>query len=279
MVAPETKFSTQIAVKTDIARHEVEFQLLHAIWVHNCGVSATDAGSSRLQEFYAFMRGKLLIFFLGLLIVSGYVAAPFVTAWSIREAIRTGDAPYLEAKVDWPSVKQSLKASMGDYAFGTIATGAPQSLNTATVEPQPGLWHRLKHSYGRRMLGSMIDNMVTPVGLARLFSYRQGYNEKVRGIPDEREAYPLMERMQRSWQRVVRAEFLTPTRFAMEMRDRVIENRIYAGVLELRGLAWQLVHLEVKRDPTVVASAADTAAATNSGVWSKLREAALPSGR
>lgn len=224
------------------------------------------------------MRGKLLICLIGLLAVCGYAAAPFVTAWSIREAIRTGDARYLEEKVDWPSVKQSLKASMADYALGPTTPNDPLAEAAASAQPQPGLWQRLKHSYGRRMLASMIDTMVTPAGLSRLFSYRQCYNEKVRGLPDERETYTLFERVQRSWQRVVRAEFLGPSRFAMEMRDRVVENRVYAGILELQGFEWRLVHLEVKRDPAIVA-AADNAPAPSAGLWSKLREAALPQSR
>lgn len=223
------------------------------------------------------MRGKLSIFFIGLLAVGGYVVAPFVTAWSIREAIRAGEAAYLETKVDWPRVKQSLKVSMADYAFGPAVAGDPVS-GAAAAAPRPGLWQRLKNAYGRRVLGSMIESMVTPAGLSKLFSYRQGYDEKVRGIPDERETYSLIERVQRSWQRVVRAEFLSPSRFAMEVRDKVVESRIYAGVLELRGLEWRLVHLEVKHDRTS-APAADAAPSTNADLWPTLREAALPSAR
>lgn len=235
------------------------------------------------------MRGKLLIYVLGLLAIGGYVAAPFVTAWSIREAIRSGDASYLEARVDWPRVKQSLKVSMADYALGSAGgpaggpAGAVNSPNhaDATQSPAPGLWQRFKNAYGRRVIASMIDNMVTPAGLARLFSYRQGYNEKIRGIPDERETLPLHERIGRSWQRVVRAEFLSPSRFAMEMRDKVVQDRTYAGILELQGMQWRLVHLAVKRDRTAgpvfdAAKAVDTAGPS---LWSKLRQAALAPAR
>jgi hypothetical protein len=221
------------------------------------------------------MRGKLLIFFLGLVAIGGYVAAPYVTAWSIREAIRNGDAAYLEASIDWPRVKQSLKESMADYALGPVGDDASPSQADATASPPPGLWQRFKTAYGRRVIATMIDNMVTPTGLARLFSYRQGYNEKIRGIPDEREAYPLHERIRRSWQRVIRAEFISPTRFAMEMRDKVIADRTFAGVLELQGRQWRLVHLEVKRSPTA-GPFLDAANSASPNIWSKLRQAALP---
>lgn len=221
------------------------------------------------------MRGKLTIFFLGLIALSGYVAAPFITAWSIREAIRNGDAAYLEAKVDWPRVKQSLKTSMTAYAFGASEANAQAASSQAT---QSGFWQRLKTTYGQRVIAAIIDKMVTPTGLSRLFTYRQGYNEKVRGIPDERDAFPLHERLQRNWQRVIRAEFLSPTRFAMEMRDKVIEGRIYAGILQMRGLQWQLVHLEVKRDQRAgrLITASNPASPS---LWSRLRQGAIASAR
>jgi len=233
------------------------------------------------------MRGKLTIFFLGLIALSGYVAAPFITAWSIREAIRNGDAAYLEAKVDWPRVKQSLKTSMTAYAFGASEANAqaarssalsPDSSPVSSNAPRPGFWQRLKATYGQRVITTMIDTMVTPTGLSRLFTYRQGYNEKVRGIPDERDAFPLHERLRRNWQRVIRAEFLSPTRFAMEMRDKVIEGRIYAGILQMRGLQWQLVHLEVKRDQRAGRLITASIPASPS-LWSRLRQGAIASAR
>lgn len=219
------------------------------------------------------MRGKLAIFFLGLALVAGYVASPFVAAWSIREAIRNGDGAYLEAKVDWPRVKTSLKSSMTTYALGEQAPHDGTPASEAGMAARPGLWQRIKTAYGRRVVASMVDSMVTPAGLPRLLAYRKSFNEKVRGIPDEREAFSLSERVLRSWKRVLRAEFLTPARFAMEMRDKVVPHRSYAGILELQGLDWRLVHLEVKR---IGDDTSATAAGVAKSAWARLRQAALP---
>lgn len=221
------------------------------------------------------MRGKLLIYFLGLFAVTTFAVSPFVTAWSIREAIRTGNGAYLEATVDWPRVKETLKVSMSTYALGEQAV-AGEATTTAAAAPRPGLWQRIKNAYGRRVVSSMVDNMVSPAGLSRLFSYRQSFNENVRGLPDEREVYSLTERIQRSWRRVIRAEFLSPTRFAMEMRDKVVPHRSYAGVLQLQGLQWRLVHLEVKRIDGEGGTPVDAKANVAGSVWSRLRQAALP---
>ncbi|MCB1506861.1 MAG: DUF2939 domain-containing protein [Hyphomicrobiaceae bacterium] len=220
------------------------------------------------------MRGKLVVFLTGLLALAAYVAAPFHTAWSIREAVRNGDAAYLEARIDWPRVKQSLKTSMADYALApvpSVALGEPEAA-------RPGLWQRIKAAAGRRLVASMVDNLATPAGLSRLFSYRKTYNEKVRGLPDERLTLTLRERISRAWDRVTRAEFLTPSRFAMEMRDKVVPDRRYAGILELQAGTWRLVHLEVKRDENTGQDLTSriTSASAASGVWQAMKQASLP---
>jgi hypothetical protein len=219
------------------------------------------------------MRGKLAIFALGLLAISAFVASPFVTAWQIREAIRNGDAAYLETRLDWPRVKDSLKSSMTTYALGNQTL--VQDTSTAAAAPRPGLWQRFKNAAGRRIVASMVDNMATPASLTRLFTYRKAYNEKVRGLPDERTQLTLLERIKRSWSRVVRAEFLSPTRFAMEMRDKAAPDRSYAGILELQGATWRLVHLEVKRADDATKPRSASASAAAGGLWRVMKEAAI----
>ena len=199
------------------------------------------------------MRGKLAIFLCGFLALAGYVASPFASAWTIREAIHNGDAATLQNKIDWPQVKASLKSSMSTYALGPGHKPAAAAA-TASPTPRPGLWQRLKNAYGRRVVASMVDRLATPASLPRLFAYRKSFDERVRGLPDERKVYSLFERMKRAWSRVTRAEFLTPTRFAMEMRDKVVAHRSYHGILQLKGLTWKLVHLEVRRIETANAA-------------------------
>lgn len=223
------------------------------------------------------MRGKLFIFTLGLLALSAYVASPFVAAWSIREAVRNGNTAYLEQRIDWPSVKTSLKASMTDYALGPQARAA----ETGGAAPRPGLWQRLKNAAGKRVVASVVDNMATPSGLSRLFTYRKTYNEKVRGLPDERATLGLTERMARMWSRISRAEFLTPARFAMEMRDQSVEGRRYSGILELQAGTWRLVHLEVNGNDRPAAGQQPPNSERNgtrvtAGVWQAMKQAALP---
>lgn len=185
---------------------------------------------------------KLLIAALALLLPAlAYVASPFVTAWSIREAMRTGDAAYLEAKIEWPTVRETLRASLTEYAIG------PTAVATSGAEPaKPGLWARIKNSLSRSAIDSMIRSYVTPEGLPQLFGARQFYRENISGDAAAVAALPWHERLKGFWSRIKRAEFHSPTEFEIEMADRNDPTRHYIGLLQLRGLEWKLTELRLR---------------------------------
>ena len=64
------------------------------------------------------MRGLLRTLVVLALLVGGalYIAAPFWTAWSIREAMKTGDVATLRASVDWEKVRPRLRQSIAEHA-------------------------------------------------------------------------------------------------------------------------------------------------------------------
>lgn len=175
-----------------------------------------------------------------LLLASGYVAAPFVAAWTIREAMRTGDSATLAHKLEWPTVRESLRASLMAFAVGTTPVA-----NAGTAAPRPGLWQRLKAGVGRRAVDNMVDTYVTPERLPQLFTARQFYRENISGEAAEDAAMPWHERAHRFWSRIKRAEFHSPTVFEIEMADRNDPARHYVGLLKLRGLTWKLTELRV----------------------------------
>ena len=61
-------------------------------------------------------------------LAGGYVATPLVTAWTIREAIKAGDSDYLEEKIEWTSVRSTLKESLGKFAFSASGEMKDQSV-------------------------------------------------------------------------------------------------------------------------------------------------------
>ncbi len=189
-------------------------------------------------------------------LAASYVAYPFFTAWSIREAMREGDSAYLERKIEWDSVRTSLRQSIGAAAFAPAAgndEGAAQA-----PEQAPGLWQRLKMSVGRRAVDGIVDKYVTPEGLPQLFGVRNAYRE-VSGEAAELRALPWYRRVAEFWSRLKRAEFKTPRAFEVEMADRNDPSRHYVGLLELRGIEWKLTELQIKLVDQPSPGAADEA--------------------
>lgn len=191
----------------------------------------------------------------GLLMVAvvcaGYVLWPLGTAWRIRDAIRNNDAEYLADKVEWSSVKRTLKPSMLQIALAPGQQAAVEADAGAT--PKTGLWNKFKAYLGEKAIDKMLDEYVSPEGLPKLFQYGKAYREKIKG--DDEKDLPFAEKAKRSWARVVRAEFKSFTQFELEMRDRGTSGRTYAGTLELKGLEWKLTGLTVHQPATSTAAA------------------------
>lgn len=184
------------------------------------------------------MKRLLLTFTLIGLAVAGYIAAPLVTAWSIREAARNGDSAYLERAIDWPSVRETLKPTLSQIAL---------DLPDPNQQPvtKPGLWQRFKAYWGQSAVNSAIDGYLTPEGLPQLFAMRKAYRDYT-GATDELAALPVVERMKRFWARVKRAEFTSFTTFEVDMADKHEPNRIYLAKLNLTASGWMLRELRIK---------------------------------
>jgi Protein of unknown function (DUF2939) len=183
------------------------------------------------------MRRPIITLLGLLLLATGYIVYPFATAWNIREAIHTGNAGYLEKKIEWNSIRDSLRRSLTRIALPETAA---DSLERTSA--QPGLWTRIKTRIGQQAVDRMVANYVTPTGLTQLFEYRQIYRRHM--ASDEKPA--LIERISRFWKRVKRAEFKTPTAFEVEVADKHNKSRHYVGLLQLRGFEWKLTNLEVR---------------------------------
>jgi hypothetical protein len=90
----------------------------------------------------------------------------------------------------------------------------------------------------------MVDTYVTPEGLPKLFTMRQAYRDYVAGDADD--AIPVLERIERAWSRVKRAEFTGLTTFEIDMEDKYDPTRLFLGKLQLTGLGWKLTELRVR---------------------------------
>jgi Protein of unknown function (DUF2939) len=186
------------------------------------------------------MRRLLLVAGL-VMATAGYIAWPLHTAWSIREAVKSGDSAYLARHFEWTPVKATLKESMADLVLGPI---------DASLEGKPqrqGLWASFKTYYGRNMVDGLVERYATPAGLPTLFSYGRNVRVNVLGRQDPDDGLLLPQRVANAWSRVERASFITPTRFEIDMRDKFEPDRIYYGVLVLKDWRWKVIELRVRQ--------------------------------
>lgn len=209
------------------------------------------------------LRRIVLLALLGLVLAGGYIAMPFHTAWSIREAARTGDTAYLSAKIDWTGIKETLKPAIARMALNLPAEMDPGATPEAGADParKPSLWQRFKAYAGQGVVNRVVDKYVTPEGLPQLFTLKKSYNsvrdtvrETVTGTHAEPVDLPFRERFKRFWARVERAEFKSLTRFEIDVRDKLMPERRFDGVLELRGLEWKLTELRVRESSSAKGS-------------------------
>jgi hypothetical protein len=180
------------------------------------------------------MRWLLATVLVAVLAATLYVASPFRSAWLLREAIRNGDVATLETKIEWTSVRESLRASLAEM----------QSPDTAEGEPKPSLWQRGKAAITTMALNRMVESYVTPQGLPLLFARHQQLKA---ALPGDAAQVPAtwQERVADLYRRLKRAEFQTPTRVEIEVADRYSPDRRYISVLELIGFDWKLTSLRV----------------------------------
>lgn len=170
---------------------------------------------------------------------ASYVAAPFVTAWSIREAVKSGDSAYLARKIDFAAVRQTLTPSLARYAFDM-----PNPDDPSPAE-KPGIWKRVKAYWGGAAINHFTEKYITADGLPQIFQLRQTYRETTGAANAPKP--PLFDRLKAFYDRIVRAEFKSVSTVEIEMRDQFNETRHHVALLELRGLEWTLVSVAIKQ--------------------------------
>lgn len=188
------------------------------------------------------MRGKIFIVSLMALGAIGYIAAPFYTAWSIRDAAKTGKPEVLARSVYWPTVKTTLKASLRQIAVPANSVSPAAMENSGFFSR---LWLRVKKNVSHGVVDRLVEKYANPTGFAQVFNYGRVYRTQIRGMKDPEESLPLLQKIKAVWARVKRAEFISMTRFEIDMIDKFEPGRMYSGVLELKNLKWMLMEVHV----------------------------------
>jgi hypothetical protein len=185
------------------------------------------------------LRPLLRLSLLAGLVAVAYMGSPFVAAWNLREAVKAGNVEAVTSKVQWDTVRASLKASLAKH---------PELFAEATLAGEnvkPTLWQRVKSTFGVTMIDRFIESYVTPEGLPKLFQYRQAWRDTMSGDAAEQGKIPRLDRMKQFYDRIKRAEFQTLTKVEIEMQDRKKPERRYVSTMELIDYSWKLTALRV----------------------------------
>jgi Protein of unknown function (DUF2939) len=191
------------------------------------------------------MRFPRVVLF-AVVLLSAYVVWPLYTALQIREAMIAGDVATLTRRVEWESVRASLKASISPETLARLEAD-PDS-------PKPSMWQRVKSMVAPSLAGNVIDRYVTPQNLPVLLGYRRlrGTLRPVLGLPEPPTvltgtmfAGSSIDRFASFWKRLRRATFHIPGKLVVEVEDKYTAGRTYTSTLELVGFEWKLTALTI----------------------------------
>ena len=183
-----------------------------------------------------------------LVVALAYMAWPFVTALQIRDAMIRGDAITLNRKIEWDSLRASIKTSITPDAAARLAAN-PDA-------PPPSLWQRVKVAVGASVTNTVIERYVTPERLPVLVGYRRMWRGTVQpaiGVEEPPTALAGtlfggtgIDRFVSFWKRLKSAIFYSPTYLEIEVADKYTPARTYKATLEIVGWEWKLTRLAIK---------------------------------
>lgn len=101
-------------------------------------------------------------------------AGPYLTMHAIGKAVREENAAALARHVDFPPLRASLKAQLGDRLARRVG-----------VEAQSGWLGALGATVANELAGGAVDLMITPYGLGALIEGRKVWN-RATGLPPPR---------------------------------------------------------------------------------------------
>jgi hypothetical protein len=194
------------------------------------------------------MRRVIAILIVCALAGVAYPASGIRAAWQIRAALEAGDSALLAQRVDWASLRASLKRSQNE------TKQVFKEYSEAAGLPAPGLWQRIKSAALPFFSDTIIDRYVTPEGAVQIWSWRQTWRDKVRPALLAEPAGPLagtwlagtsVDRGLALLRRIERVAFTSPRRLEVVLLDRYAGNRRWRAAMELRGLTWMLTDIEV----------------------------------
>lgn len=167
---------------------------------------------------------------LALIIAGIYVGSPYYAAYSLKNAALEADTDKLDASVDFPAVRESLKSQLS-------AKMMTQMQNDPTMKANPfaGL--------GALMLPALVDRMVdafiTPDGIAALVRGQKPADAKDKITPAP-QPNPDIES---------HTDYVSLDRFRVRLHNKKLNEDGPSFLFERRGFAsWKMIKLEIPSD-------------------------------
>jgi hypothetical protein len=120
-------------------------------------MTTTSAIGSR-QRTLPTTKRTVVAAFAAVILVAWFIAAPWIALGGMKQAIQERDADRLAEYVDFPSVRQSLKDQLNAVITDSLADSSEDNPMTA-----------LGVALGGAMVDRMVESLVTPDGLARIY--------------------------------------------------------------------------------------------------------------
>lgn len=168
------------------------------------------------------MKKWITLALVTLLALASYVAAgPYLTVRAIREAVQTGNHAALGDQVDFPALRSSLKAQLGDHL-----------IREAGADMQASPFGAFALTIAGGAINAAVEVMVNPAGLGALMEGRQVWRNVSGGL----ESQPSAAGEQVLQDAQYRYESLS--RFTATMPDE--RGKPVMFVLTRNGLQWKL---------------------------------------
>lgn len=166
------------------------------------------------------------------LLTASYFVLPFWTALELKRAIRNGDAATLDARVEWDSVRASLRQSLTEQV--------PQEARRrfSRIPFIQKYAEKFAVSYSAPVVDKLVDSFGTANGLIRMMSWK----EATFGAAPPKTLTGIAAEMS---SRVKRVAFVSLTRLETVVADRTDPTRHIFSALELRDTGWKLTELRI----------------------------------
>jgi len=156
-------------------------------------------------------------------ILIAYVAWPYISVWRLYSALRSEDADAISARIDFSSLRASMKDQMNAFFM-------KEMVNDKEMADNP--FAALAVAFLPKMVESIVDAYVTPAGVTQMFE--TGAFKSGKKAAEKQTPAPAQARLKD----VKSAFFSDPTKFLLKTED-------VDFVFRLRDWTWKLAEVKL----------------------------------